>query len=316
VGDRVYKRWTFGRIIKRLLLVAAMVVIVLNWTWGKIPKQPPMPYGKIATVGDLKIHYVEKPGADPPVVMIHGLPGTWGDWNAVTTQLAGRHTLAIDRPGFAYSNGDYVPFDDQLVAIHALTKQLRMKDPVIAGHSYGGTLALGYAAKYPKETHSIVLVDAAAPPDDVSAFTKVQAQLVKVLQVPVIKQVADATFSQALRTSSADSGDKVAFDPNPVNPEHKKRLLELNMQSDDLKAYAGEILNLGDVFNSLDPKIKTIKTRAFIIQGREDKDVEPQTATTLKSELPHSSLLMLSGGHMQPYVHPREVASQIKLASR
>ena len=72
----------------------AIVVLVLNWTWGKIPKQPPVPYGKFATVGDLKIHYVEKPGKDPPVVMIHGLPGTWGDWNAVTTKLAGRHTIA------------------------------------------------------------------------------------------------------------------------------------------------------------------------------------------------------------------------------
>jgi pimeloyl-ACP methyl ester carboxylesterase len=312
----MYRRWTIGRIIRRLLLVVAIVVIVLNWTWGKIPKEPPMPYGKIATVGDLKIHYVEKPGADPPVVMIHGLPGTWGDWNAVTTQLKGRHTVSIDRPGFGYSSGDYLPYDDQLTTIHALANQLKLKDPVIAGHSYGGTLALGYAHKYPKETHAIVLVDAAAPPDDISAFTIGQAAFIKVLQVPVIKQVADATFSQALRTYSADSGDKVAFDPNPVNPAHKKRLLELNMQSEDLKAYSGEILNANDVFSALEPQIASIKTRAFIVQGREDKDVEPATATTLKKQLPNSSLLLLSGGHMQTYVHPREVAAQIKLASR
>jgi pimeloyl-ACP methyl ester carboxylesterase len=310
------RKWTFGRIFKRLLLVVALLVIVLNWTWGRIPKEPPMPYGKIATVGDYKVHYVEKPGADPPVVMIHGLPGTWGDWNAVTAKLAGRHTVSIDRPGFAYSSGDYVPFDDQLTTINALTKQLKLKDPVIAGHSYGGTLALGYASKYPKETHSIVLVDAAANPDGVSGFVKTQAQFIKLLQVPVIKQIADATFSQALRTASANSGDEVAFDPNPVNPEHKRRLLELNMQSDDLKAYAGEIINVQDVFDELDPKIKALNTRAFIVQGKEDKDVDPEVAAVLHQLIKNSSLLLLSGGHMQTYVHPTEVANQIKLASR
>lgn len=310
------KRWTFRRTFRRLLLVLAVLVVVLNWTWGRIPKEPPMPYGKIATVGDHEVHYVERPGADPPIVMIHGLPGTWGDWNAVTAKLAGRHTISIDRPGFGYSDGDYVPFEEQVTTIHALTKQLKLKDPVIAGHSYGGTLALGYASKYPQETHSIVLVDAAANPDGILAFVKAQARAVKFLQVPGVRQVADATFSQAMRTYSADSGDKLAFDPEPVDPAHKKRLLELNMQSEDLKAYAGEIINAQDVFDALDPKLKLIKNRAFIVQGKADKSVDPEVAARLKRQLPNSSLLLLSGGHMQPYVHPTEVANQIKLAAR
>ena len=310
------RRWTPGRIIRRLLFVALLVVVVLNWTWGRIPKQPPVPYGKFANVGDLRIHYVEKPGADPPVVMIHGLPGTWGDWNAVTAKLAGRHTIAIDRPGFAYSNGGYVPFDDQLKTIHALVGKLKLKDPVIAGHSYGGTLALGYAQLYPTQTHAIVLVDAAAYPGTLPAFVVAQARMVRLLQLPVIKTAADLTFSQVLRTVSADSGDKAAFDPNPVYPAHKRRLLELNMQSDDLKAYANEIINAKDVMTGLDPSLPGIKTRAFIVQGKDDGDVPLSTAEKLRATLPNSSLLVLSGGHMQPYVHPSEVAAQIRAASR
>ena len=68
------------KILLRVLLVLAVVVVVLNWTWARLPAEPPLPPGsKFALVDGRKIHYVEKPGSGPAVVMIHGLPGTWGD---------------------------------------------------------------------------------------------------------------------------------------------------------------------------------------------------------------------------------------------
>jgi pimeloyl-ACP methyl ester carboxylesterase len=51
-------------------------------------------------------------------VLIHGLPGTAEDWEDVTPLLAGHRTIAIDRPGFGYSSGGYVPFNRQLEVIH------------------------------------------------------------------------------------------------------------------------------------------------------------------------------------------------------
>jgi pimeloyl-ACP methyl ester carboxylesterase len=248
--------------------------------------------------------------------MVHGLPGTWGDWNEVTAALPGRHTIAIDRPGFAYSSDDYLAYDDQLIAIHELTKKLGLKRPVIAGHSYGGTLALGYALAYPRETRAIVLVDAADDPDGGSKFELAQAYSIKFLQLPVIKTVADWTFSQALRTASANAGGKQAFDPNPEDEQFHKRLIDLNMQSEDVASWADEQTAFGGVIDELDPQVPSIKTPAFIVQGRDDQLVSLSSAKRLHKRLPNSRLVVVQGGHMATYDHPDVVAAQIKAASR
>src|ERR1700734_1240043 len=98
--------------IRRRLLYAvgvlALVVVVLNWTYGRLPAEP-RPTGSFVQVGKLRIHYIEYAGAGPPVVLIHGLPGTAEDWEDVTPLLAGHPTIAIDRPGFGYPRGGVVP---------------------------------------------------------------------------------------------------------------------------------------------------------------------------------------------------------------
>ena len=79
-----------------LLATFALVVVVLNWTYGRLPAEP-KPTGSFVQVGNLRIHYLERPGAGPPVLLIHGLPGTAEDFDEVTALLAGYRTIAIDR---------------------------------------------------------------------------------------------------------------------------------------------------------------------------------------------------------------------------
>jgi pimeloyl-ACP methyl ester carboxylesterase len=131
-----------GRVsIRRLLLLLlgalALAVVVLNWTYGRLPAEP-APTGSFAQVGNLRIRYIEHRGAGVPVVLIHGLPGTAEDWEDVTPLLAGHRTIAIDRPGYGFSSGGYVPFDRQLEAIRGLLAKLHVRRPILVGHSYGG----------------------------------------------------------------------------------------------------------------------------------------------------------------------------------
>src|ERR1700729_971299 len=155
-----------GRIsVKRVLLilvgVLALAIVVLNWTYGRLPAEP-KPTGSFIQVGKLRIHYIEHPGAGTPVVLIHGLPGTAEDWEDVTPLLAGHRTIAIDPPGFGSSTGGYVPFDRQLEVIHELLAKLHVSRPILVGHSYGGTISLGFAERYPSTVRGLGRVDAAA----------------------------------------------------------------------------------------------------------------------------------------------------------
>lgn len=302
------------RILLYALAALAVVVIVLNWTLGRLPSEP-KPHGSFVTVDGVRIHYLERAGAGAPVVLLHGLPGTAEDWNDVTPLLAGRRTIAVDRPGFGWSGDGYLKFARQLEVLDALLKQLGARHPILVGHSYGGTIALGFAERYPREVGGLVLVDAAAAGTHAGSFQRMQAHVVKFLQLPVVHEVANATFGQLLSTTAVNVIDGAAFDPQAINSTHKHRALAINMTSDNLKAYAGEELEANDVFDGIDPKLGSIHVPAIVIQGRKDKLVEPKYGRKLAQAVPGARLEMIPGGHMAPYTHPYAVASAVQSLS-
>ena len=307
---------SIGRLLLCILLALAVVVVVLNWTYGRLPSEPKPTVGSFVQIGKLRIHYIERPGRGTPVVLIHGLPGTAEDWEEVTPLLAGHRTIAIDRPGFGYSTGGYVPFAKQLETIDALLHKLHVVLPILVGHSYGGTIALGFAERYPSEVRGLVLVDAAAAGQHLDAFASAQAHLIQVMQLPVIRQVANATFGQLLITASVNRTESEAFHPLPVVAAHHKRVLAINMTQGNLEAYAGEELAANGVIAQIDRGLGEIEVPAVVIQGNGDEFVAPIHGRRLAAELPDARLVMVHGGHMQPYDHPATIAGAVQNLSR
>lgn len=302
-----------GRIVRVVLYVLAalaLIVVVLNWTVGRLPSEP-KPTGSFVRVNGLRIHYLERPGSDTPVVLIHGLPGTAEDFNAVTPLLAGHRTIAFDRPGFGYSSGGYVKFDRQIATLDALLRTLHVSKPILVGHSYGGTLALAFAERHPAEVGGLVLVDAAAAGQHLGGYDEFQAHLVKVLQLPVIHQIANATFAQLLTTVSVKQGDDEAFHPQAIVHAHERRLLEINSTRGNLEAFAGEQLAANGVIDGVDKRLATISAPAVVIQGADDQLVKPAHGRELAATLPDARLQIVSGGHMAPYTHPAAVADAV-----
>jgi pimeloyl-ACP methyl ester carboxylesterase len=302
--------------IRRLLAIIAgalaLLVVILNWTYGRLPGLPKA-QGSFIYVGKLRIHYLEHAGSGTPVLLLHGLPGTADDFDAVTPLLAaaGDRTVAIDRPGYGYSNGGYTPFSRQLEIIDALIQELGLTRPIVVGHSYGGTLALGLAERYPKDVGGLVLVDAAAAGMRLGSFDRAQAHLVKFLDLPVIDTIAHATFSQLLTTVSINSGDSQAFDPAPVASAHRTRLREIFSKYRTREAFAGEQLHASDAIASVDAGLRSITAPAVVIQGESDKLVKPIYGRHLANRLPRALLQMVAGGHMAPYTHPSAIAEAV-----
>ncbi len=261
--------------------------------------------------GGLRLHYIERPGAEPAVLLIHGLPGTAEDFNLVTALLPGRRTVAIDRPGFGFSTGGYFPFARQVQAVQELVERLHLGHPVLVGHSYGGAISLGFAEAHPGEARGLVLVDAAATCTRNSAFERDQARAVQFVELPVVSQLADVTFSQLLRKVSAEAGDEEAFDPVPVASAHVHRLLAINMKHGNLEAWAGETLHANGAIEGIDRGLRGIATPAIVIQGEHDQLVKPACGRRLAATLPHAQLEMVSGGHMAIYTHPATVAEAV-----
>lgn len=299
------------RIVLGVVAVLITAVVILNWTWGRIPAEPART-GRVMRLGDTSVRVIEHPGKGPAVVLIHGLPGTAQDFDRVTALLPDRRTVAFDRPGFGFSSGGYHAVGEQLATIRRLIASLGAGPVVLVGHSYGGTLALAYAEQRPQDVRGLVLVDAAAGGAHSNALRRAQAHLVQVLSWPVVQPLADVTFSQLLRTVSAKQGDAQAFDPGDVDEAHERRLLSLNMQQEDVDAFAAEELHADGVIADVDRDLSRIAVPAVVIQGVGDKLIEAEHGRKLAASLPRARLVMVSGGHMAPYVHPDVVAAAVR----
>jgi pimeloyl-ACP methyl ester carboxylesterase len=308
-------RPSIRKILLSGVLALAVAVVVLNWTYGRLPTTP-HPTGKFLQLAGLKIRYLERAGPAPAVLLIHGLPGTAEDFEAVTPLIKGHRTIAIDRPGYGFSTGGYFPFDRQLQAVHEVIEKLHLGHPILVGHSYGGAISLAYAERHPAEVRGLVLVDAAATCTHNSAFVRAQAKFVQVVELPVISQLADVTFSQLLRTASANPAESEAFNPNPVNQRHHQRVLAINLKHGNLEAYAGETQAANGVIEGVNRGLGGIHVPAVVIQGAQDKLVKPQCGRRLAASLPGARLQMVQGGHMVPYTHPAAVAAAVEAVAR
>lgn len=307
------RRALTGKLVRRVLLAVVGIVVVLNWTWGRLPAAPRPTGSFVQLAGGLRVHYLERPGAEPAVLLLHGLPGTAEDWNLVTQLLPGRRTVAIDRPGFGYSTGGYFPESRQLQAIQELIGRLHLGRPIFVGHSYGGTLSLAFAERHLGAVWGLVLVDAAASTcAHHSEVDATEVHLLQAMELPVVTQLANATFSQLLLKSTAEHVDAEAFAPDPVAPAHLHRALAISMKRGNLQAWAGESLAADGVIEGVNRSLHGIAVPAIVIQGDHDGFVKPLCGRRLAATLPHARLEMVSGGHMAPYTHPQVVAAAVQ----
>jgi pimeloyl-ACP methyl ester carboxylesterase len=196
-----------------------------------------------------------------------------------------------------------------------LIDRLHLGRPILVGHSYGGTISLAFAERHPREVRGLVLVDAAATCTHSSAFARTQAQLVKVMELPVLSQLADISFSQLVRKTAVEQVDEEAFSPAPVNVAQLHRALAINMKHGNLEAWAGEMLANNTVIEGVNRDLHAVVAPAIVIQGEHDKLVDPRCGRELAAMLPYAQLEMIGGGHMAPCTHPAVIAAAVEALS-
>ena len=104
------------------------------------------------------ICYGNEKGKD--IILLHG----WGQNIEMMKYIGDRlssdfHITILDFPGFgnseepkeAYSNDDYVE------VVEELAKELKLKNPILIGHSFGGRIAIKYSSKKENNVSKVVL---------------------------------------------------------------------------------------------------------------------------------------------------------------
>lgn len=102
-------------------------------------------------------------GSGTPVVLLHGLAGHAGEWDAVARDLSPRHrVVAVDQRGHGASerrprNVSRAAYVADVVAV---LEGLGLRRPVLVGQSLGGHTAMLAAAAHPGLFRALVLVEA------------------------------------------------------------------------------------------------------------------------------------------------------------
>lgn len=120
---------------------------------------------RFATVNGVKLHYLYA-GKGPTILLMHGYAETSLMWLPLIAQLSKTNTvIAPDLRGAGGSEKPPTGYDKKSLAqdLHALVLSLGLKRAKVVGHDIGLMVAYAYAAQYPEDVESIVLMDAFLP---------------------------------------------------------------------------------------------------------------------------------------------------------
>jgi pimeloyl-ACP methyl ester carboxylesterase len=158
----------------------------------------------------IALHFLEwKPeGTDDAaaVLLLHGLSSNAHYWDRLASHLSDTRLIALDQRGHGLTgrppHAPPVPagfaMDELIGDAEFVIESLHLGRPVVAGHSWGATVALELAARRPRQSSALVFID--GPVQSASnLFSWEEAQ--GFMQPPLPRY---ATFEQAVDDSRRD----------------------------------------------------------------------------------------------------------------
>jgi 2-hydroxymuconate-semialdehyde hydrolase len=301
--------------IRRILLaLAALLVaaIALPPLWFAVFGEPrpslPPPDRRVVLPGGVHVNVLED-GAGPPVVLVHGLPGSAYDWRLTLDAVArrGRRAIAYDRVGFGHSQArpdDAFTLERNAEELLALLDALGLRDASVVGWSYGGGVALRAAHRDASRIGRLVLVgsigpgmDAREPPPGMALLSS-RPVLAWMRAVPPVGRAARRAVSD------------IAFSGQPL-PDWWLPSLGANLaQPRTATAWREEGRRMDALAEPPDPA--GLSLPVLVVHGDDDRLVPVAIGRALAERATPGRLRIVEGGsHMLPVTHPELLAEAI-----
>jgi len=193
--------------------------------------------------------------------------------------------------------------------IKAALAQLRVSNAVVLGHSWGASVAVAIAQKYPGLVRGLVLASGyyypTARPDVVAMGAPA---------LPIVGDILSQTIAPLLSRVIWPLMLKKIFGPRSVSEKFGAFPKEMALRPSQIRASAAEsALMIPDAF-MLRGQYANLNMPVVIIAGEEDKliDIDSQSAR-LHSDVSHSVFHRLAGnGHMIQQTATDQVMSAIR----
>ena len=284
-------------------LLAALLML----SGSLLAQQKPASEGMIATPDvDLAYESYGATGPATPVIVANGGPGLSHIYmlqNDVWARLAHKRQIVFyDQRGTGKSKrvkpDASWDMDAQVVDMEAVRAKFGFQKFDLVGDSYGGLLAMAYAAAHPEHVEKLILSDSAAP-----AWKDIVRVLPDVFP-DVLEQIAAREKNPGPNIDAADQRIRDHF-------------LMLFYSEANRDAYLAGVKDLGSTPQvsaavqkatrtlDLTPELPKFKFPTMVITGRYDMNVTPLTAWNIYKAIPGAKFVVFEkSGHLPSYEEP------------
>ncbi len=216
-------------------------------------------------IRNIKINYKQY-GKGDDVILLHG----WGQniemMKPLGDNLADHYRVTIiDLPGFGLSKEPVYPLSifEYTDIVHELLDELKIKNPIMMGHSFGGRISIVYASKY--KVNKLVLFGSPCVRHEYKSFKQSLLKALKKIKI----------FSPLVNLMKKHMG---SVDYRNASPVMRDVLVKT-------------------VNQDLSENAKKITCPTLLIWGENDEAVPVNEAKELDELLSDSALIILPGTH-------------------
>lgn len=272
------------------------------------------------------LHVADFGGSGPPILLLHGLGGSWSNWVAVAPALARTGSvLAVDLPGFGSSPpaADF-SIDTHVSAADELLGWWGRSGVTVVGNSMGGLVAELLACRAPAGVvRDLILVAPATPPPlrpgglDRRVATRLLGQAVPVVGPATLERYVRSTTPrrQLLDTLALITADPSSIPADVleigVGQSRRRRWMPWAWQA--MSASGRDIARRFLDRRDFEQMIASIPTGALVLQGGEDRVVSPAGVRRLTELRPDWELVEWPGvGHVPMLERPEAFADLVR----
>jgi proline iminopeptidase len=264
--------------------------------------------GKLFSAPGATIYYeVRGGGPGPPLFLANGGPGfdhVYLHVSDVWDELAETRPVVFwDQRGNgrspALKDGQSCNLADQIADLDALRAHLGFERIDLLGHSWGGYLAMAYAARHPDRVAHLVICDSAAP-----KWSDTRFLFEDVYPEGVERQRAGA-FAEALGDEAALAAYLQEYMAMLFYAPEKRDAFVAVSSTFDYTRAVNETLNADLQRYDLNPELPKFRFLTLVVTGRFDMNVAPSVAYGIHQAIPGSHLAVFErSGHLPFYEEP------------
>src|SRR6478736_587770 len=296
---------------------ALAIMALVNHRLAKKAESDNPAAGRFLDVDGVRMHYVER-GSGEPLILLHGNGSMIEDFESSgLIDLAAKNyrVIVFDRPGFGHSdrprNVVWTPDAQAELIKNALTR-LDVSNATVLGHSWGASVAVALAMKYPDMVRGLVLASGYYYPTVRPDVVAMGAPA-----LPLIGDILSHTLSPLISRAIWPLMMAKIFGPRSVPKKFEAFPKEMALRPSQIRASAAEsALMIPDAFG-LRNRYAELKMPVVIIAGEQDRlvDIDTQSAR-LHSDIPQSRFHRVAGdGHMIQQTATDQVMSAVNEAA-